>query len=263
MPRPITTRSTIGKRYAPVREVSKTTFRNGEVIHTTESSKTLPSGEIQRASSQRVNIAYIPPKPIPRAVPQRRIPSYEYQAPKREMPVYHAPINKIDDAYGGYLKTNATPNVPEPRQQFNRPPPPRISSSPKPNPEPNVIDYLGVGQTGKIALGKTGELFYNASPFGLMETVNDYFDTRQREKDARQREKQREIKVASKGRGGIFGVGDVTPYDTQLITNDFMFGPKPSHNLAEKNSRPPKKLDNAKLYEPSNVYDEYPIEGWF
>src|SRR3972149_3003203 len=108
MPRPITTRSTIGKRYAPVKEVSKTTFRNGKVVRTTVTSRTLPSGEIQRASSHRVTYAHRPVKP-------------QYQAPKTFARIITALGYESDDAakfqkfwpvdvhvigndaYGGYL----------------------------------------------------------------------------------------------------------------------------------------------------------------
>jgi len=234
MPRPITTRSTIGKRYAPVKEVSKTTFRNGKVVRTTVTSRTLPSGEIQRASSQRVTYVAGPVKPQYQAPKTyARIPSYQPTPPirqgiprpnKRQMPV-----NNIDDAYGGYLV---------------QAPPPRISSAPKPRTyipqpvarQPQKPYAYDLGSQVKKAAKKTGEVFYNASPFGVAETIIDL--------GAKEVRRQREIKFAKQGRGGIFGVGDVTPKDTRRLTDDFYFGPEPSYDIAENATlnRPTQKL---------------------
>src|SRR3970040_2300747 len=170
MPRPITTRSTIGKRYAPVKEVSKTTFRNGKVVRTTVTSRTLPSGEIQRASSQRVTYVGGPIKP-------------KYQAPK------------ISRSIPSYQPT----------------PPIRISAAPKPRPQviarqPQQPYAYDLSSHVKKAAKKTGELFYNASPFGVAETIIDLGAKEIR----RQRENKKDIEIAKQGRGGIFGVGDVT-----------------------------------------------------
>jgi len=236
MPRPITTRSTIGKRYAPVKEVSKTTFRNGKVVRTTVTSRTLPSGEIQRASSQRVTYVGGPIKPKYQAPKiSRSIPSYQPTPPirqgiprpnKRQMP-----FNSIDDAYGGYLV---------------QAPPPRISSAPKPRPQviarqPQQPYAYDLGSHVKKAAKKTGELFYNASPFGVAETIIDLGAKEIR----RQRENKKDIEIAKQGRGGIFGVGDVTPEDTRRLTDDFYgYGAEPSYGIAENATlnRPAQKL---------------------
>ena len=131
MPHQITLRSTQGKRHTPTRELTKKVYTNGKVIRTTVTSKTLPSGEIQRASSQRVT--YVGGRPIK---PQyqapkiyRSIPAYQPTPPirqgtpqpnKRQTPVYN-----VDDGFGKFLV---------------KAPPPKISSSPKPKP----IKRLGV-----------------------------------------------------------------------------------------------------------------------
>lgn len=137
---------------------------------------------------------------------------------------------------------------------------------------PNQLEKLMMApqppttQKEKRPISPQGFYGYNATPQYFGPDVLPKTEAIAKQRIVNRR--QQEIKVASQGRGGIFGVGDLTPYDTRLITDNFIgFGAKPSHDLAESNSRPPKnipkKLDNAKLYEPSNVYDEYPIEGWF
>jgi len=130
MPRQITLRSTQGKRHATTRELTKKVYTNGKVVRTTVTSRKLPSGEIQRASSQRVTYVAGPIKPIYQAPKiYRSIPAYQPAPPirqgtsqqnKRQMPVYN-----VDDGYGKFLI---------------KAPPPKISSSPKPKP----VKRLGV-----------------------------------------------------------------------------------------------------------------------
>ena len=52
----VTLRSTIGKRHAPVKEVTKQSRYGNKIVTTTKSSRVTPSGLVQRASSQRVII---------------------------------------------------------------------------------------------------------------------------------------------------------------------------------------------------------------
>lgn len=142
---------------------------------------------------------------------------------------------------------------------------------------PNQLEKLTMApqppttQEEKKPISPQGFYGYNATPqyFGPDVLPKTEAIAKQRIANRKQQHKMIEEQFAGQGRGGMFGIGDYTPRDDlndpfYFAQNGIVkFGPTSTQNLKLGKNTPPKKLDNAKLYEPSNVYDEYPIEGWF